>query len=149
RLADRLDRSLRGARHLDGERRLELALGQEPHLVPQPAQQPRRDQRRAIDGYIGTQPPGFNGLLQPPEIDLVEFLAEGRIGEAALRQAAMQRRLAALEAVEGDARPRRLALAAAAAGLALARADAAADALEFVMRPGIVPDLVEFHRLPS
>ena len=61
------------------------------------------------------------------EIDLVELEREA-ILEAALGQAAMQRHLAAFEAVDGDAGARVLALAAAAAGLALAGADAAADA---------------------
>src|SRR5712671_3111362 len=59
----------------------------------------------------------------------------------------MQRRLAALESVKGHAGPRRLALATPRRGLALARADAAPHPLGAVMRPGIVPDLVELHRL--
>ncbi len=57
-LLDRGDRGLGGARHFDGERRLELALGQEPHAIAQPPQQAGGDERRAIDGEIGLQPAG-------------------------------------------------------------------------------------------
>src|SRR5262249_12253268 len=81
------------------------------------------------------------------EIDDLEILLEDRVVEAALRETAMQRRLAALKAVQRDAGARGLTLAAAPGGLALARADAAADPLGAVMRAGIVPDLVELHRL--
>src|SRR5690606_4349665 len=65
--------------------------------------------------------------------------------EAALRQAPVERHLAALEAVDGDARARALALHAAAAGLAGARADAAADALARLGRAFVVTQFVEFH----
>src|SRR4051812_34859636 len=57
----------------------------------------------------------------------------------------MQWGLTALEAVERDASPRGLALAAARRGLALARPDATSDPFCPVVRPGIVPDLVELH----
>src|SRR5690349_14828959 len=59
----------------------------------------------------------------------------------------MQRGLAALKAVQRHTSPRGLALAATRRGLALARADAAPDSLRPVVRPGIIPDLVELHRL--
>jgi hypothetical protein len=55
--------------------------------------------------------------------------------EAALRQPPMQRHLATLEAVDGNAAARLLALAAAARGLALAGADAAAEPLLGLARP--------------
>ena len=66
--------------------------------------------------------------------------------EAALGQAAVERHLAALEAVDGDAGARLLALDAAAGGLALARADAAADALARLAGARVVGDFVELHR---
>src|SRR5690348_17741734 len=61
----------------------------------------------------------------------------------------MQRSLAAFEAVQRYARPSRLTLASAGRGFALARADAPPNPLRAVMRPGIVSDLVELHRLPD
>src|SRR6202035_5547614 len=136
---------LGGAGHGDLQRRRDLALGEQADAVPHAAQQTGRDQRRAVDRRIGLQPAGLDGLLQAAEIDLVEFLAERRIGEATLRHSPMERRLAAFEAVERDAGACRLALAAAAARLAFAGPDAATDPLEAVMGAGIVPDLVEFH----
>src|SRR4029077_9503757 len=65
-------------------------------------------------------------LLNAPQIDFVIVESRGR-GEAALGQAAMQRHLATLEALDADARASRLALAAAAGLLALSRTDAAPD----------------------
>src|SRR6202023_3226643 len=75
-----------------------------------------------------------------------EILSEN-VGETALRQPPMQRRLPALEAVERDPAARGLPFAAAARGLAFARADTAPDPLRPVVRARIVSDLVELHRL--
>ena len=82
------------------------------------------------------EPPGVDRLLETSEIDLVELERELNVAEAALGQAAMQRHLAALEALDAHARSRGLALAAASAGLALAGADTAADALSRLARAG-------------
>ena len=57
----------------------------------------------------------------------------------------MQRHLTALEALDGDAGARLLALDAAAAGLALAGADAPADAHPALVRAVVIADFVEFH----
>src|SRR5271166_1982867 len=57
----------------------------------------------------------------------------------------MERGLTAFETVERDPAPCGLTLAAARRGLAFARADTAPDPFRLVMRPGIVPDLVELH----
>src|SRR5690606_21227987 len=65
--------------------------------------------------------------------------------ETALGQAAVERHLAALEAVDGDARARLLALDAAAAGLAGAGTDAAANALARLGSAVAVAEFVEFH----
>src|ERR1700733_1047022 len=62
---------------------------------------------------------GVDRLLNASEVDHIVIEPRGR-GEAALRQAAMQRHLAALEALDADARAGRLALAATAGLLALA-----------------------------
>src|SRR5229473_2403643 len=125
-----------------------LALGEEPHAVAHPAQHARGDQRRAVHGDIGFERARIKRPLQPAEVDDVEFGAKRHVAEAALGQAAVEWRLAALEAVEGDAGARGLALAAACAGHALARADAAADALGTIMGALVVSDVVEFHCPP-
>ena len=100
-------------------------------------------------GRAGVEHAGVDRRLHPAEIDLVELERERRVAEAALGQAAMQRHLAAFEALDAHARARGLALAAAAAGLALAGADAAADAHALLARARLVGDLVEFHRTSS
>ena len=118
--------------------------------TPSPARRsmPAATSVAASTGPSALRLAGVDRLLQPAEVHDLVVLLEDLVVEAALRQAAMQRRLAALEAVDRDAAARGLALAAAARGLALARADAAADPLRAVMRARIVPDLVELHRCP-
>src|SRR5690606_10163856 len=85
-------------------------------------------------------------LLHPAEADLVVVLGED-VHEAALRQAPMQRHLAALETLDGNARAGRLALDAAPTGLAGAGANTAADALARLGGPRIVGNFVQFHVL--
>src|SRR5581483_248944 len=98
-----------------------------------------------IDRLAGVELVGVDRLLQVAEIDHLPSLLVRR-PEAALGQTAVERHLAALEAVDADAGAGLLSLDAAARGLALARADAAADAHAALPRAGIVGDLVEFHR---
>jgi len=87
----------------------------------------------------------INSLLEAVEIDLGEIELED-VGEAALRQAPMQRHLAAFKTLDAHAGTRGLALAAAARLLALARTDATADAHALFARAGIVGDIAELHR---
>src|SRR5271155_2954391 len=87
---------------------------------------------------------GVDRALNPPQVHLVVDQPRGRV-EAALRLAAMQGHLAALEALDADARAGRLALAAAAGLLALAGPDAAPDAHARLRRSGVVSHFVEFH----
>src|SRR5271156_774051 len=141
------NRCLGGAGDRNRNRRANLSFGQQADAVAEPPQQPRRDERRAVECAIGSQFTTIERRLQTPEIHNLEILPENLVVEAALRQPAMQRRLAALKAVQRHAGARRLALAAARRSLALARADAAPDPFGAVMRPGIVPDLVELHPL--
>src|SRR6185312_9984331 len=89
---------------------------------------------------------GVDRLLHIAQIDFIELDRERRVAEAALRQAAMQRHLAAFEALDAHARARGLAFAAAAAGLAHARTNTAADAVAVLAGARIVGDLVKFHR---
>ena len=88
-------------------------------------------------GCLGIEQAGVDRRLHLAEIDLVELDRERGVAEAALGQAAMQRHLAAFEALDAHAGARGLALAAAAAGLAHAGADAAADAHAFLRAPGL------------
>src|ERR1700722_11426506 len=144
-LLDRGDRRAGRAGDLQGQRRGELALGEEAHPVAEPAQHPGGDQRRAVDRALGGELAGVHRLLQTAEVHHLVVLLEDLVVEAALWQPPVQRGLAALEAVDGDAAARGLALAAAAGRLALARADAAPDPLRAVMRTLVVSDLVELH----
>src|ERR1700689_1787584 len=139
------DRRLRRAGNFDGEGRFQFALGQKPYAISDAAKNARLDQRFAINLGVGFKRARIERLLQTAEIDDVEMLAEILAREAALGQPPVQRRLAAFEAVQGNAGARGLALAAARAGLALARADAPAAAFGAVMSAPIVLDLVQFH----
>src|SRR5437762_7554838 len=96
-------------------------------------QNSRRAQR--VGGYrrIGIEFLGVDSRLDAAHIDLIVF-DRVRLVEAALRQPAIDRHLAAFETRLGAARTCRLALAAAPRGLAQPRADAAAK--PFARMPG-------------
>src|SRR5690606_6612326 len=117
---------------------------EEADAVLDAADEPGSLQRFRVDRLRRVQPARPDRRGDAVEPDFGEVLAEN-VGEAALRQAPMQRHLAALEAVDGDAGTRGLALAAATAGLAHARADAATDALALLRGAGIVGKFVQFH----
>src|SRR2546421_1144631 len=108
------------------------------------AQEAGLDQRGGVHRRARVELAGIDALLTPPEIHLVQLELE-RLVEAALRQPPVQRHLAAFEALDAHARASGLALAATSAGLALARADAAADAHAILARSVPVGNLVEFH----
>src|SRR4029453_1336676 len=97
------------------------------HAVQRFLEQPGSLHGGSIDRLGGVKLLLVDRLLQRAEIDHLPGLLVGR-QEAALGDAAVKRHLAALEALDGDAGARLLALDAATGGLALARADAAADA---------------------
>src|SRR6266702_5056941 len=118
-LFDRRDRGFRGAVHLDGDLGPEFAAAEQPQAILGAAQHAGLDQRFGCDGFLDVDQLGVDRLLKPVEVDLDEVEPEDVV-EAALRQAAMQRHLAALEALDAHARTRGLALAAAARSLALA-----------------------------
>src|SRR6516225_1577783 len=80
-----------------------------------------------------------------PKIDDLQIFAKNLCVEAALRQPAMERSLAAFKTVERNPGSRRLALAAARRSFTLAGADATPNTLCPVMRAGLISDLVEFH----
>src|SRR5690606_39248245 len=74
----------------------------------------------------------------------VEALCED-VGEAALRQTAVDWHLAAFEAIDRNARTGLLTLDAATTGLAGARTDTATNALARLDRTWLVTQIVEFH----
>src|SRR5271163_4642190 len=143
-LLDRRHRRRRGARDVDRQLGLELALGEQPDRLVGMAHQAGGLQRGTGDVDLGVEPPGLDRGLDPPQIDDLESLAKN-ILEAALGQPPMQRHLAALEALDPHAGARLLALDAAARGLAQARADAAAVPLLAAPRARIVADLIQLH----
>src|SRR6476660_2031015 len=145
RLLDRRNGGFRRAVNLDIELGLQFTPAEQPHAVLGAPDNPGFHQRFGVDGGFGIEQLGIDCLLDAIEIDLGEFEPEN-IVEAALRQAPMDRHLAALETLDADAGTGGLALAAAAGGLALARTDAAADAHAFLARAGIVGDIAKRHR---
>src|SRR5690606_38179591 len=76
------------------------------------------------------------------------LLAVQRV-EAALRHTHVERHLTAFETIDGDAAAGLLPLHAAPAGLALARADAAANAHQLLGRARIIGQFIQFHRTCS
>ena len=137
-------RGSRGARDFDGDLGGELAATEQAYAVLGARDDAGLYQCCAIDGRGGVELAGVDRLLQAVEIDLDEILRE-RIVEAALGQAAIDRHLAALETVDGTPVRDLLTLYATAAGLALARADAAADAHARLAGTGVVAQIVQFH----
>src|SRR6185312_1977754 len=140
----RLHRRGRCGGELDGQLRLELAMAEEAGRRYGIAHQPGRMQRRGGDGGARIEPAAVDRRLDAADIDDLVFDAE-QVLEAALGQAAMQRHLAALEALDAHAGARLLAFDAAAGGLVEARADAAAEPLLAPARPRIVADFIELH----
>src|ERR1044071_8815675 len=100
---DRRDRRPRRAGHLDRDRRRQLAFREQANAVAGAAQHASSNKCRRVDRPFDAEASGVDSLLQPPEIDDLIILLEDLVVEAAFRQAAMQRRLAALEAVDRDA----------------------------------------------
>src|SRR5690606_9694315 len=127
-LLDLLDRRLGSAGDVERKLRLDVAIAQHAHAVTDATDDAGLHQRRGVHGFLGVELLGIDRSLEPRYGDRHVVLG-GHVAEAALRQAAVERHLAALEAVDGDARARALALHAAAGGLAGAGADAAPYAL--------------------
>src|ERR1700683_1537354 len=145
RLLDRRDGGFRGAVNLDIQLGLDFTTAEQPHAILGTSDNAGFHQRLGIDGAAGIERLGVDRPLDAIEVDLGEFEPED-IVEATLRQPPMQRHLTAFEALDPHARARGLALAAPARGLALAGADATADAHALLARAGIVGDIAELHR---
>src|SRR3569832_2468625 len=105
----------------------DLAVAQQAHAVLGAADHAGADQGLGVDGLLGFELAGLDGLLQAPQVHFDQLQREGKI-KATQKHAHVQRHLAAFEAQQRHAGTRLLALPAATGGLALARARAAADA---------------------
>src|ERR1700722_4123622 len=145
RLLDRRDGGFRRTVNLDRELGLEFTTAEQPDAGLRAPDHAGLHQRFGVDGILGVQQLGVDRILNTVEIDLGIFDPENVV-EAALRQAPMQRHLTAFEALDAHARTRGLTLAATTGGLALARADATADAHALLARAGVVGDIAELHR---
>src|SRR5690606_4459262 len=151
RAASLLDGGFRGfrrARDLEGELRLEFALGEKTHAVLGATDDTRIHERRGIHLGLGVELARIDGNLDAAEIDHIVIEPE-QVLEAALGQAHVDRHLAALIALDRNARTGRLTLHAASAGLALAGADTAADTDARLAGARIIGDFVELHNLAS
>src|SRR6185312_13144182 len=125
---------------------LDLAVGQEFDAALLASHQARLHHGGSVDRRFGVDKPRVDGSLNLAEVDLIEHQGKRRVAKSALRQAPVERHLAAFEALVAIAGARGLTLAAAASGLAYAGADAAPDAHALFARARLVRDLIEFHR---
>src|ERR1700730_594849 len=101
-LLDRRDGGFRSAMDLDGQLGLEFATAEQPQASLGTADNLGLHQRFDVDGRAGIDQLGVDRLLQPVEIDLGEIELED-VGEAALRQAPMQRHLTAFKTLDAHA----------------------------------------------
>src|SRR5262249_27341364 len=122
----------------------QLSGSEQANAVPHLAQETGPAQDLTIDRLRCIEPARVDGGLQPVEVYDDEIAAEDVV-EPALRQAHVERHLAALAALDAPVRARRLPLAAAAAGLTLPGADAAADPHAGLACAGVVGDLAQLH----
>src|SRR5690606_1771309 len=120
----------------------------EPYTVELAADHASLDQRRRIDNALHIQLAAVDVALDAVEADGIPLLGAVRV-EAALGHAHVDRHLAALEAVDGNAGARGLALAAAAARLALARADTTPNADAGLVGARIVAKFVQTRHFPK
>ena len=144
---DRGDGRFGRAGHVQLQLGLQLAAGEQAHAVAHAPHHARGQQRGRIDRLRRVELAGLHRDLQPADIHGLIAGAEAGIVEAALRQAAIERHLAALEALDGHAAARLLALDAAPGGLALAGADAAPDPPGGPAGACIVRKFVQLHRV--
>ena len=145
RLFHRRNGRLRRTIDLEVELALDLAFAEQPHAVMRALEHARLDERLHVDRPARAEMTFVDRDLYAAEIHLAEPAREDVV-EPALRQAAMQRHLAAFESLDRDTGARLLTLGAAASGLALARTDAASDAHPVLARALAAGELIEFHR---
>src|SRR6185503_17377477 len=136
------------ARDLDLDLGREFTLAEQADAVECLLEQAGRLHGGGVDRLGDVDSLLVDRLLQRAEVHHLERLLVRR-PEAALGDAAIERHLAALEALDGDAGTRLLALDAAAGGLALARADATAHAHAVLAGARVVRNLIQSHRADS
>src|SRR5690606_8964396 len=144
-LFDRRDGRLRCAVNFESDLRLQFAGAEQTHTILGATQNAGSNQRLDIHDRLGVELARIDSGLHLAQIHLIEAGAED-IVEGARGQPAMRGHLAAFEALDAHARTRGLALAATAAGLALAGADATADAHALLACARIVGEISELHR---
>src|SRR5262249_3568226 len=121
------------------------AFTDETHAVAAAAQHARFHKRFLGDRAVRLEAALVDRSLHAADIDRHDLERED-IGEAALRQPAVNRHLAAFEPLDAYAGARLLALDAAARSLAHARADAASHAHAELAGAFPVGELIELHR---
>ncbi|SUS08836.1 hypothetical protein DF3PB_900002 [uncultured Defluviicoccus sp.] len=145
RLLDRRNRALGRAGDLDRHLRGQIAPAKQPHTIAPALEQAGRLHRRFINRHRRIDLAGVDRGLQSIEVDLDKVAAKQRL-EAALRQAPIERHLAAFEAdLAASPGPRPLALVSTPSSLTGPGADPAADPFAWPRRPWIVPDFVQLH----
>ena len=122
----------------------QFALAEDAHVVTRLGNHAGTQKGGGINRLLGVELASINRGLQAAEVHLDILLAED-VGEATLRQTAMDRHLAALEAVDRHAGTCLLTLVTATRRLAGTRTDAASNALAVLGSTRIITDFVEFH----
>src|SRR5690606_19120482 len=143
-LLDLFDSCLGGACRFDGDLCLQLAIRKDAHAVLDATDNAGGLESSSIDGRLGVELLGIDRSLDTAVRNGDVFRCKDVV-EAALRQATIDRHLAALEAVDGNAGARLLALDAATTGLALAGTDTATDADTVLGGTVVIFDFVQFH----
>src|SRR5690606_22996540 len=143
-LLDLFDSCLGGACRFDRDLCLQLAIRKDAYAVLDATDNAGGLESSGIDSRLGVELLGIDRSLDTAERNGDVFRCEDVV-EATLRQATIDRHLAALEAVDGNAGARLLALDAATTGLALAGTDTATDADTVVGGTVFIFDFVQFH----
>src|SRR5690606_5757049 len=143
-----LDGRLGGAGNSDIHLRSQLAFRQEAHAIPGVLEETGFLHCSGVDSLARVQAPCLDRGLQALQVDL-DIVAAENVVEAALRQAAVQRHLSALEALDCDTAPGLLTLVALTGSLAQAGTDATPKALARFARAGIVAQLIQLHLITS
>ena len=126
---------------------LQFAAAQKAYTVTKAAHHARRLEDLRRDFLFRIDLSGVNGLLQASDGDFLVLLGEN-IGETVLGKAAVQRHLATLETLKGNAGTGLLALHATAAGPPLARSRTTPDPHGGAARTRIIFYLIKFHSQP-
>ena len=131
--------------HMKVQLGLQIALPQHTHTIKRLGHNTSSNQRGQINRLLGIQLASIDSGLQAGQVDLVEGQPV-RLGETALRQAAIDWHLTTFEAQLRTTRTRAMALVTAASRLALAGTNASANTRTLLAGTLVVGDFVELHR---